>query len=141
MQPIDLNLRYVESVFSLEIANASQTLVRIWSTRFSLGYDSIYFLVHALNGNSCLIRRKPTIWTVNVPDFVSMQPLQIHVEKFELNDGTWELSDCSIDLHAAIDIGAVVDIASNGDTDTYGIMTGHFESNKLQFRSLSEIIN
>lgn len=70
-----------------------------------------------------------------------IEPGENHHEKFALNDGTWDLSECSVDAYTEIDIGAVLEIGSDENTVTYGVITGHYESNKLQFTSMSEIIN
>lgn len=140
---IKLNLSYIESerAFRLEIANVSPTSVRIWSTTFSLGYDSIYFRVSARNGNTCFIRRKPARWTVNIPDFTLILPNDVCVQEFKLNDGTWDVRKCSVDPQTEVDIGALLEIVPDENTSTYGIATGRFESNSLHFRCIRELIN
>jgi hypothetical protein len=140
MQPIELRLTHVEQVFRLEIANTSQTPVRVWSTNFSLGYYSIYLLVSPPNETPCLIKRKPKRWTVNVPDSVVIQPGDAHFEKLDLHDGTWDNSGCSIDPRSEVDVGAVVEISPDKDTARYGVITGRYESNRQRIK-WSEIIN
>lgn len=141
MQQIDLNLTYVKRVFSLEITNTSQSPVRIWNTSFSYGYYSIYFQVSPSNGKSCSIRRKLARWTVNIPDFHLIQPGDAYIHKLELTDGTWDLNKCNLDPQTEIDIAAVLEIIPDEYTDTYGVVTGRYESNKLHFKSLSDVIN
>ena len=136
MQPIELSLSYIERVFSLEIANVSQTPVRIWSARFSLGYDAISLRVSARNGNPCLIRRKPTIWTVNIPDFILIQSGHSHIQKLDLNDGTWDFNECSIDLDTEIYISAILEITRDEYTARHDVITGFYESNHLQFKGV-----
>jgi len=134
MKQIKLRLNAIEKALSLEIINVSPTPIRIWSMKCSWGYDSIYFQVSERNRNKCLIRRKPTIWTVNLPDAVTIQPGQAHVEKFDLTDETWDLSGL-INLQPDIDFYAVIEIVPDTYTIKFNVIEGRSESNKLQLKS------
>ena len=137
---MDLNLTYIEKVFNLAIANRSQSVVSIWSPSYSFGYYSVYFQVSPQNGKRCSIKRMPKRWTVNIPDLILIQPGEAYLQHFDLNDGTWDLSKCGSDRQTAIDIGAILEIEPDENTVTYGVITGHHESNRLHFRSVSEIV-
>lgn len=76
-----------------------------------------------------------------MPDFILILPGGAHLQDLDLNDGSWGLSECNIDPQTEIDISAVLEIVPDENTATYDVITGRFESNKLQFRSLSEIVN
>jgi hypothetical protein len=137
---IDLHLRYIDEMFDLKITNTSQIPIRIWSTRYSLGYDSFHFKLSPLEGNPILIRRKPRIWTVNPPDFITIQPNSISTQKLDLNDGTWEVEKLQIEPQREMIISVILEIRADEDTRKYGIITGNYESNRLQFKSIGEII-
>ncbi len=141
MNPLDLRLIYLNRVFRLEIVSVSQEPIRIWKTTFSYGYDSIYFHVYDRNGISCFIRRKPLRWTVNVPDFIIVLPGDSHFQDLDLNDGSWDLSECNIDPQTEIDISAVLEIVPDENTAKYEVITGRFESNRLHFESKDMIIH
>jgi hypothetical protein len=140
MQQIKLNLSHAGRVFSLEITNTSHSPVRIWSAGFSYGYYSIYVQVSPLNGKPCFIRRVPARWTVNIPDFILIEPDSSHVQELDLDDGTWDMSNCEVDLQTEIDISAILEITNDENTTKYDIITGFYESNHIRFKSMSEII-
>ena len=140
MPLIQLTLSYAATVFTLSVINTSQEPVRIWSTSYSSGYDSIYFRIALPNGRSCLIKRRPVRWTVNVPATIVIPPGQRHVLEMKLNDGAWDLKDCKADSQTQADVIAILEIARDQNTDTYGVITGHFESNQLSVSSLSGIV-
>ncbi|MCX6223381.1 MAG: hypothetical protein NTV01_01275 [Bacteroidia bacterium] len=135
MKQIELSLVAIDKVFILKIVNPSTAPVRIWSTRFSSGYASFCFQVTAENGNQCFIRRKPAIWTVNMPDVVSIQAGQAHIEKFELADGTWDLSQCLFNQQSEIDLCAVLEIFPDENTVLFDVIQGRYESNRLHITS------
>ena len=139
MQQIELNLDYVEKIFNLEITNISRSPVRIWSTSFSYGYYSIYFRVSPLNGKPLFITRTPKRWTVNIPDFVLIQPGHSHVQELDLNNGTWNLNKCNVDPQTDIDISSILEIVPDENTARYEILSGFYESNHIRFKSIREI--
>ena len=141
MQPLTITLSHAASAFRLEIANASQSPVRIWSAEFSLGYDSVYFRVSAHDGRECFIRRKPAIWSANVPEFVSIQPGRNHALRIDVNDGTWVLKHCRIEPRTKIEIAAVLEIPDDEISKELAVTTGRYESNNLEFGSIDEIVN
>jgi hypothetical protein len=130
-------------VFHLKLLNTSKTPVRIWSIRYSFGYYSIYFKISQIKtgGGIFDIKRKIITWTVNVPDFISIQPGSFQIFELDLNDGTWNLKELyKADSQIKIDINGILEIAPGENTSKYNIMTGSYESNKLRFNSIAEII-
>jgi hypothetical protein len=139
MPPIKLGLSYTRRVFSLEISNPSKAPIRIWSREFSYGYQSIYFQIAPVNGSPCLIKRKPARWTVNVPQSIVITSGRSHVERVDMTDGTWDVCECRSVSDMEIGVIAILEIASDENTSSHGILTGRYASNELRFRSLKEI--
>lgn len=145
MKHIELHLDYNKSkmVFNLKLVNISKTPIKIWSTRYSFGYYSIYFKISEIKigGRIFYIKRKLIRWTVNIPDFISIQPGSFKILELDLNDGTWNLKELyKADSQINIDINGILKIAPDENTSKYNIMTGSYESNKLRFNSIAEII-
>lgn len=140
MDPITLRLTRAEPGFRLEIANASNKAVAIWSSQFALGYYALSLLVSGTSGPPCVVKRKPVRWTVNVPASITIEPGTIHVEMVNLYDRTWDTSQCRLDARSEVAVRAVLEIARDENTNRYGVLTGRFESSELRV-SAKEIVN
>jgi|ERR1035437_2260954 hypothetical protein len=142
MLPLALSLTYAENALRLAIANPSQSPVSLWSPSYSFGHDSVSFQVRPLKGKPCSIKKIARRWTVNIPGSLAIQPGDTYLQTFHLNDGTWDTSLCGdVDPRTEIEISAVLEIAQDDNAVTYGIVTGRYESNRLRFKSMKEIVN
>jgi hypothetical protein len=126
-----LRLRRVDEGLRLEIQNVSTAPVNVWSTRFSLGYFSLQFVVRSPVGKTCTIRRMPARWTVNIPECVTIGVGDAHTETVNLRDGTWDATACRLDPLDDLEVSAVLDIVADEDTVRHGVLTGRFESNTV----------
>jgi hypothetical protein len=132
LEPLSLRLGRVGAALRLEIANVSRAPVRIWTTTFPLGYFSICLVVSPPSGAPCTVRRKPARWTVNVPEYVTIEPGDSHGETLDPNDGTWDRRQCRVDPPTDVGVVAVLEITPDADTARYRVVTGRFESNALR---------
>ena len=132
MQLLALDLCQIDENLRLEIKNVSTLPVHIWSTRFSLGYFSLHLVVLQPGGTPCAIRRRPARWTVNIPEYVSIEAAGVHAETLNPHDGTWDVAACRLDPRNEVEVSAVLDIVRDDDTIRYDVITGRFESNKLR---------
>jgi len=140
MNPITLRLSRVAPGFVVEIANATDKPVAIWSSQFALGYYALSLLVSGRPGSPCVVKRTPVRWTVNVPASITIEPGKVHVETVNLRDGTWDVSQCRLDAQSEVAVRAVIEIAPDQNTHKYGVLTGRFESSDIRV-SARDIVN
>jgi hypothetical protein len=140
MPLLELTLSYVERLLDLAIVNRSESSVSLWGQSYSFGYYSVFFQVSPQNGRPSNIRRQVKRWTVNIPEVVPVQRGYSYSQRFNLNDGTWDLSECSGSSNTEVEITAVLEIASDDNTVSHGIVTGRYESNRLIFKSMHELV-
>jgi hypothetical protein len=139
---LKINIGFEKPVFKIEIVNLYDRPVRLWSFGYLPGYYSFCFSITTNDDNKkYLIKRKLTRWTINVLDFFEINPKQSKSVDVNINDGTWDLSE-TIEARPdnKIAVSCILSNEVNEETLRYDILTGKYESEKIYFDSINEII-
>ena len=138
---LKINLEFEIPVFKTEVLNLYDRTIRLWSFTYLPGYNAIDFNITTDNNREYRVRKKTIRWTVNVLDFFEIGRNESKWVESNLNDGSWDLSELtSLDAHTKIDISCVLEIKPNEETKQYEVLTGMYESKKLHFNALSDIV-
>jgi hypothetical protein len=139
---LKINIAFQKPLFKMEIVNPDNKPVRLWSFDYSEGYYSIYFSISANEtGEQYQVRRKPVRWTINVPDVYEIGPGRSKQVNLDITDGSWDLSGIiSAQPRGKIAASCILSNEDNEESLQYRILTGKYESDKLYFESLNEII-
>lgn len=104
-----------------------------------MGYDSVHFLLSS-HGRTGEIRRKPTVWTVNILATEEIKAHQHYPLRLDLRDGTWELGGLNALHTGEVEVAAIMEIGVGDLAARYGVLTGRFESNRLRFESADDLL-
>ena len=138
---LKINIGFEKPVFKIEIVNIYDRTVRLWSFGYLPGYYSLCFSITTNDDNKkYLIKRKLTRWTINVLDFFEINPKQSKSVDVNINDGTWGLSETIERPDNKIAVSCILSNEVNEETFQYDILTGKYESEKIYFDSINDII-
>jgi hypothetical protein len=127
--------------FDVLITNVSNKPVRLWQEWNSWGYYCLQIEIVTRNGTRHLLKKKPTGFTRNFPEFIELPTGQSVVWHVDLNPTEWEdLSWFPKYMSVRAKIRAVFKIEKTGtgpgdafDTDHWGIWTGQAVSPSYDF--------
>jgi hypothetical protein len=65
--------------FHVLVTNNSEKPIRLWTDRFSWGYDNLSFEIIGDEGKVTKVSKKPREWTKNFPEWLSLGPGESYV--------------------------------------------------------------
>jgi hypothetical protein len=121
--------------FHVVVVNASDKPVRLWSDRFSWGYDNLSFELVADDGAVTPITKKPRGWDKNFPDWLELPPggsYVLNVDWFSAaGREIWEnapLAGGAAPKPRLFKLRAVYEIKPDGESKKLGVWTGKIAS-------------
>ena len=117
--------------FHVLVKNISAQPIRLWSDRYSWGYDNLTFEEIAEDGTATTIKKKPGEWTVNFPDWVEVKPGDTYV--LDVNfaaPGIWENPPQGKPgaKPTKIKLRAIYQVNPDNESAKLGVWTGKVES-------------
>lgn len=80
--------------FHVLVTNVSNKTVRVWTDRYSWGYDNLSFEQIDEAGNVTKIHKAPREWSKNFPDWLQLEPGETYVLNVDFYSerakGVWE---------------------------------------------------
>lgn len=80
--------------FHVIVTNKTDKPIRLWTDRFSWGYDNLSFEITGDDGKVTKVTKKPRGWRKNYPDWLSLGPGEsyvLNVDFFsEVGQGIWD---------------------------------------------------
>jgi len=120
--------------FYVLLTNVSGKPVRVWQEWCSWGYYSLQCEVFREDGTKHLLKKKPTNFYMNFPDFVELQPGESVVWNVELYPLGWEgLSWLPKDRVEHVKLRAIYTTSVDQDSKEYGVWTGQAASEMYDF--------
>jgi hypothetical protein len=128
--------------FYVLLTNVSSKPVRVWQEWCSWGYYSLQLEVFEQDGTEHLLKKKPTNFLANFPDFVELEPGGSVVWKVDIEPSVWEgLSWLPTNRAERVKLKAIykVKTAENDEdnrdlgVDRMGIWTGTASSKLYDF--------
>ena len=140
---LKISIEFIKPVFKVKIINRYNEAIKLWSATYLPGYHSMHFRVIDKSGDKeFFIKRKLLRWTINVPDFYNINPGEYKEIDLNLNDGSWDLlSIDKMNFHDGIGVSCILSLPGDEESLQLGILKGTFESNRIYFSSLNDIVD
>lgn len=120
--------------FHVIVTNTSDKPVRLWTDRFSWGYDNLSFDLIGDDGGVTHIAKRPRDWTKNFPDWQVLAPGEVWVIDVDWfsDDGraSWEnvpASDAAV-KPKLVKLRAVYEVKPDAESKELGVWTGKVTS-------------
>lgn len=121
--------------FHVLVTNVSDKPVRLWTDRYSWGYDSLSFELLQGDGKVTPIIKKPRGWDKNFPDWLELQPGESYVLNVEFysarGQAIWENVPSAAEQAnkpMLVKLRAVYEIRPDEQSQKLGVWTGKVES-------------
>jgi len=117
--------------FHILVKNVSDKPVRLWTDRFSWGYDNLSFELIGDDGTITTIQRTPRSWTKNFPDWLEVAPGECWV--IDVNWFTAKVKDIwekaadrpeSSPKPKLVKLRAVYEVHPDAESKKLGVWTG-----------------
>jgi hypothetical protein len=122
------------SHFHALVTNTSDKPVRLWTDRFSWGYDNLSFDLIGDGGEVVRITKNPRDWTKNYPDWLELAPGETYVLNVDFfSDAGKEIWDNPPVAEGAakpklLKLRAVYEISPDTQSKELGVWTGKITS-------------
>lgn len=116
--------------FHVLLKNVSEKPVRLWTDRFSWGYDNLTFEQLHEDGKTTRIVKKHREWSKNYPDWLELQPGESYVLNVNLFSGIWENTP-GADPQAKpklVKLRAVYEVREEEESEKLGVWAGKITS-------------
>ena len=102
---------------------------RIWETSNSWGYFNLFFELTDSAGRKWVIKKRDTIFTVNLPSFITIVPGQIYIfDVYFGNEREWQGLPLQRVESQPVQIRALYDSQPTPESKGSDVWTGHLES-------------
>lgn len=120
--------------FHVIISNTSDKQLQIWRESCSWGYSGLTFEFTDERGKKWTAKKKPRVWTRNVPDWWTLQPQQSLVLDVHFGDpDTWEGFPHPEHGSQTVMMQAVFEFRPTDESRQHRVWTGRAASNADKF--------
>lgn len=122
---------YTGEQFHVLVKNVSDAPLRIWTDRYSWGYDNLSFEVIGDDGSVTAVKKKPREWSKNFPDWLQLQPGDSYVLTVNFSaKEIWENPPVTLagKKPTLFKMRAVYEIQPDSQSTKHAVWTGKFES-------------
>ena len=131
--PIHHNHRSLNAAEQMHVLvkNVSDVPLRIWTDRYSWGYDNLSFELVGDDGKVQRIKKLPREWSKNFPDWLELKPGDTYVLTVNLLDKTvWEnaLAGGPGKKPTLVKLRAVYEISPDEQATKHAVWTGKLQT-------------
>ncbi len=122
---------YTGQQFHVLVKNVSDAPLRLWTDRYSWGYDNLSFEVIGADGSVTAVKKKLREWSKNIPDWLQLQPGDTYVltVNFSANE-IWENPPEALagKKPTQFKMRAIYEIKPDDQSTKHAVWTGKLES-------------
>lgn len=122
---------YTGQQFHVLVKNVSDAPLRLWTDRYSWGYENLSFEVIAEDGRVTSVKKRPREWSKNIPDWLQLQPGDSYVLTVNFSAADiWENPPEALagKKPSLFKMRAVYEIKPDDQSTKHAVWTGKLES-------------
>ena len=133
-----IDLKDDKSSFPIVIRNTSSSSQKVWTEWYSWGYYSLSFEVTDADGKKWEVRKKPSEWDKNIPQYWTLEPNDELVIPVFINDAIWDglgfLKECDeyvCKIH--VRMKAIYEVNADQESNKQNVWAGKIISSENEY--------